>query len=346
MNLITVKIPYHSRTDEFRLFHFTDLHVGARACDEKLLKRHIKMAVDDPFAIVTLGGDLVDGINRKGDKRHLESTLAPWLWGKDDVLQAQLDYLRDEFLTAAFCKKVVAVVSGNHEGAPDQFQGAGLYRQMVKHVAQHKGVHPPSIALGYRGFVNLVFRRHNSTGTSGNGWNMHLFITHGYGGGKLAGGHALELERMLGRYEADLVLMGHRHTEAYAPLMSSRIVGDRVVQTKRIGMLVAGYLGGGAEQGKDEMPLMSYDALHGYYPTTRGCSPILIDPSEREFDVVFSGGMGTMKRLPKLGLPPVDEIVPPPTPPTKRRRKAADPPALALVPSDKPKRAPRKAKAA
>ena len=340
MNLITEKIAYHSRSDEFRLWHFTDLHVGARGCDEALLKRHIKMAVEDPFAIVTLGGDLIDAINRKGDKRHLESTLAPWLWGKDDVLQAQLDYLREEFLTAAFCRKVIAVVSGNHEGAPDQFQGAGLYRQIVKHVAQHKDVPGPSIALGYRGFVNLSFRRYNSTGTSGNGWNMHLFLSHGYGGGKLAGGHALELERMLGRYEADLVLMGHRHTEAYVPLVSSRIMGNRIIQTKRIGLLIAGYLGGGAEQKPGEMPLMSYDALHGYYPTTRGCTPILIDPNEREFLPVFSGGTGVMKRIPRMGLPPADEF-PPPTPPTKRKRTPKPLPALALVPGDK-KQAKRK----
>jgi predicted phosphodiesterase len=281
VNLITEKIAYHSRTDEFRLYHLTDTHVGARGCDEKLLKLHIKQIVDDPFALVTLGGDMVDAISRKQDKRHLESTLAPWLWGKDDVLQTQMDYLRDEVLTAALCKKVIAVVSGNHEGAADHHGGAGLYRQIVTHVAQHRAVPPPSIALGYRGFVNLSFLRVSSTGSMGSGWNMHLFITHGYGGGKLAGGHALELERMLGRYEADLILMGHRHTEAYAPIMSSRILGNRIVQTKRIGLLVAGYLGGGAEQGKDEMPLMTYDALNGYYPTTGGVTPVLIDPNER-----------------------------------------------------------------
>jgi predicted phosphodiesterase len=345
MNLITERVPYYSRSDEFRWWHLTDLHVGARGCDERLLKRHIKLILDDPFAIVTLGGDLIDAINRKGDKRHLESTLAPWLWGKDDVLQAQLDYLRDEFLTAELCKKVIAVVSGNHEGAPDQFQGAGLYRQIVKHVAQHKDVPGPSIALGYRGFVNLSFRRFASTGNGGSGWNMHLFITHGYGGGKLAGGHALELERMLGRYEADVVVMGHRHTEAYVPLVSSRILGNRIVQTKRIGLLMAGYLGGGAEQLPGEMPLMSYDALHGYYPTTRGCTPILIDPNERDFLPVFSGGSGVMKRVPRMGLPPVEEMTPPPDPPLKRHRTPVDLPAMALVPSTKPKKE-RKARAA
>jgi predicted phosphodiesterase len=329
VNLITERIAYHSRSDEFHWYHLTDLHVGARGCDETLLKRHIKIATDDPAAIVTLGGDLIDAINRKGDKRHLESTLAPWLWGKDDVLQAQLDYLRDEFLTAALCKKVIAVVSGNHEGAPDQFQGAGLYRQIVKHVAQHKGVPGPSIALGYRGFVNLSFRRVASTGAVGSGWNMHLFITHGYGGGKLAGGHALELERLLGRFECDVAVMGHRHTEAYVPLVSSRIVGNRIVQTKRIGLLMAGYLGGGGEQKPDEMPLMTYDALHGYYPTTRGCTPVLIDPNERDFLPVFSGGTGVMKRIPHMG-PPAPEPTPP-TPPTKRKRKPAP---LALVPKD------------
>ena len=321
MQLITERITYHSRSDEFRWYHVTDTHVGARACDEKLLRQHIRQIVDDPFAFVTLGGDLIDAINRKGDKRHLESTLAPWLWGKDDVLQTQLDYLRDELLTAPLCRKVIAVLSGNHEGSPDQFQGAGLYRQIVKHVAQHKDVPPASIALGYRGFLSLQFRRVNSTGSSGGGWSLTAFLTHGHGGGKLAGGHALELERMLGRFDADVILMGHRHTEAYVPLVSSRVMGTRIVQTKRIAMLIAGYLGGGGEKAKDEIPSTTYDELKGYYPTTRGTTPILIDPNDRLFYPVFSGGYGMMQRLPKLGMPPVEVMTAPPNP-RKMKRKA------------------------
>jgi hypothetical protein len=93
------------------------------------------------------------------------------------------------------------------------------------------------------------------------------------------------------------------------------------------------------------MPLMSYDALHGYYPTTRGCTPILIDPNERDFLPVFSGGSGVMKRVPRMGLPPVEEMTPPPDPPTKRHRAPVDLPAVALVPSTKPKKE-RKARAA
>lgn len=334
MNLISKRIDYHSRADEFRLYHLSDLHVGARACDEKLLRRHVQTITDDPKAIVTLGGDLIDAINRKGDKRHLESTLAPWLWGKDDVLQAQLDYLRDEFLKPALCRKVVAVLSGNHEGSPDQFQGAGLYRQIVKHVAQAQDVPPASLALGYRGFLALHFRRVASTGKTGSGWQMNLFLTHGHGGGKLAGGHALELERMLGRFEADVILMGHRHTEAYVPLIASRVVGNRIVQTKRIGLLVAGYLGGGGELGKGELPPTTYDELKGYYPTTRGCTPILIDPDERSYAPLFSGGYGLMPRTAQFTPAPPE----PPTPPTKCEREADDLPAVALVPSQRKSR--------
>ena len=278
MQLITERITYHSRSDQFHWYHLSDLHVGARACDEKLLRQHIRTIVDDPVAIVTFGGDLADFIARKGDKRHLESTLAPWCWGKDDVLQTQLDYLRDELLIAPLCAKAVAVLNGNHEASPDQYQGAGVYRQIVKHIAQHKGCQPAALALGYSGFVQFQFKRVASTGRSGSGWSLTAYLTHGYGGGKLAGGHALELERILGRYECDVAIAGHRHTEAYVPVMTSRVVGNRVVQSKRIGLFVAGYLGGGTELSKGELPPTTYDQLKGYYPTTRGCVAILIDP--------------------------------------------------------------------
>lgn len=344
MNLITHKIDYHSRNDEYRLYHLTDLHIGARSCDEKLLRQHIRQIIDDPQAIVTLGGDSVDAIARKHDKRARESTLAKWCWGRDDVLEAQIEYLCGEFLLPELCQKIVAVTGGNHEDAPDMHQGAGVYRQIVKHVAQAKGVPYQQLALGYNGFVQLRFRRVASTGRAGSGWNLTLYISHGYGGGKLAGGHALELERMLGRFEADIVLMGHRHTEAYVPLISSRVVGNRIVQTKRLGLLVTGYSGGAAELEKDELPLMTYDSVKGYYPTTRGCTPILIDPNEREFYAVFSGGYGAMKRPPTLSAPAAIAPDPePPTPPTKRARDVIAPHPLELVPHAKPRRRKRAA---
>ena len=56
MQLITERITYHSRSDQFHCDHLPDLHVGARACDEKLLRQHIRTILDDPAAIVTLGG--------------------------------------------------------------------------------------------------------------------------------------------------------------------------------------------------------------------------------------------------------------------------------------------------
>ena len=344
MQLITERITYHSRSDQFHWYHLSDLHVGARACDEKLLRQHIRTIVDDPVAIVTFGGDLADFIARKGDKRHLESTLAPWCWGKDDVLQTQLDYLRDELLIAPLCAKAVAVLNGNHEASPDQYQGAGVYRQIVKHIAQHKGCQPAALALGYSGFVQFQFKRVASTGRSGSGWSLTAYLTHGYGGGKLAGGHALELERILGRYECDVAIAGHRHTEAYVPVMTSRVVGNRVVQSKRIGLFVAGYLGGGTELSKGELPPTTYDQLKGYYPTTRGCVAILIDPDGREFAPVFSSAFGLLQRPVQLAQPVPEP--PPPTPPTSRARDVVPPHPLELLPHDKPKRPARKRKAA
>ena len=232
------------------------------------------------------------------------------------------------------------MLNGNHEASPDQYQGAGVYRQIVKHIAQHKGCQPAALALGYSGFVQFQFKRVASTGRSGSGWSLTAYLTHGYGGGKLAGGHALELERILGRYECDVAIAGHRHTEAYVPVMTSRVVGNRVVQSKRIGLFVAGYLGGGTELSKGELPPTTYDQLKGYYPTTRGCVAILIDPDGREFAPVFSSAFGLLQRPVQLAQPVPEP--PPPTPPTSRARDVVPPHPLELTPHAKPKRPARK----
>ena len=66
------------------------------------------------------------------------------------------------------------------------------------------------LRLDESGFVVLRFQRLPSE-EPGRTFTVTLYAHHGWGGGDLAGGLSLKLEREMDRVEADVVLMGHHH---------------------------------------------------------------------------------------------------------------------------------------
>ena len=345
MKVITHKLPYTGASSQFALWFLTDLHLGAAACDEKLLQAHINEIAADDNARWIGGGDFIDCIARVGDKRYDEDAMAGWVRGKKDVVG--LEARRFVELVTPIAHKCLGMVEGNHERTAITYYDRNIYGEMVADVAKAAGKEAADLALGVHGFLKLQFRRHNATGSSGQGWHMLIYTHHGAGGGSMPGGHALSLGRVLGSHDCDLALLGHRHVEAFVSLPALSVVGSRVVKRNRVGMYVASYLDSHIEA--PGMPRDTYPELKGLPSLTLGSTPVLVNPSDREFYVVFSGGgRGAGRRRPTLTTAiaqPVPEP-PPPTPPTSRARDVVPPHPLELLPHDKPKRAPRKRKAA
>lgn len=299
MQTLVKHIEYGSRSDTFRLWHLTDTHLGARAVNEALLKRHIKQIADDPNAYWIHGGDAIDCIGRTGDKRYRESTQADWLHGVDDVIDAQEERAIDLFSPIA--SKCLGFAGGNHEENALKYYGRDVYRRIVKGVAKAAGVEPHTLALGIQGFILLRFRRKSrNSSESGSGWTLPLFIHHGAGGGRLAGGDALMLERALGDFAADLILIGHRHKHRILSRAITEPTDTGVRIVSRIAMMSASYVESYVSA-IDDFPVTTY-AEHLLLPATViGATPITIDPDARQFHVTMSsGGAGIGDRLPSL----------------------------------------------
>ncbi|MDZ4768374.1 MAG: metallophosphoesterase [Chloroflexota bacterium] len=296
MHTIVRHVEYTSKPQLFRLWHLTDWHLGARACDEALLERHISMIAADPHALWIGGGDYIDCVARKGDKRYEEATQAAWLRGENDVIDAQCE--RFFKLVAPIADKCVALVNGNHEHNALRYYDRDVYKHLVRGVARMTGREMNTLAIGIGGFVVLRFMRKSKQSDAAAYWSMHIFAHHGAGGGRLAGGDALSLERTLGDYAADLVLLGHRHKHR---VVNRNIVeptdqGARVV--KRVGVMSASYLRSFILD--DDFVVTTYPE-HLLLPATEvGAVPIVVAPGQRDFFVVTSGGNGVGSRLPTL----------------------------------------------
>lgn len=283
MRTLKKAIQYQSRSELFTLWYITDTHIGAGACDERLMRRDIEAIKNDPHARWIHGGDMIDCIARKGDFRYQESTLAKWLRGKDDVIGYQRDYFLDLF--APIADKCLAMVEGNHERAALKWYDRNIYWELVAGLAAHAKCDPANLALGVQGFVCLNFQRlipdNKYSGTS-----LTLYCHHGYGGGRLPGGDALTLKRVLDDFECDIALLGHRHT---GHILSKTMTAAHAPQAKivrRYAAFVPSYLNAWVEPGKDGRLVDTYNEHIGLPPRSLGATPIVIKPDICAFSII------------------------------------------------------------
>jgi len=270
---------YEDQAQVFTLFFLTDLHVGAAACDENLLRADIEKIRQTPNAFWIGGGDYIEAIGRK-DKRTDEHALAPFCRGVMDVIGAQRDRVID--MLTPIMPQCIALVGGNHEHSVYTHGERNIYWEIVSRLAERDNRRPQDIALGYEGFVNLVFRRGNPD-SWGRAWMMAIYTSHGYGGGRLSGGDALALERVLGRYGCDLALMGHRHVLVTVNTVFTQTnrKGDGIEHQIRQAAFVPSYLHSYIPGTADGEPVSSYSQRKGLYPTPLGTFPIIINPAQK-----------------------------------------------------------------
>lgn len=105
---------------------------------------------------------------------------------------------------------------GNHDWYIEYLLDRDGYRDIISHISGVDEVADSPIAIGMEGFVVCRFRRLKKGG-SPNTWTVTIYVHHGYGGGRLAGAHALDLERTLKDMECDIALKGHRHIVQFVP---------------------------------------------------------------------------------------------------------------------------------
>jgi hypothetical protein len=218
------------------------------------------------------------------------------------VIGEQRDYTID--LLKPIADKCLGLVEGNHERNALNYYDRNIYRELARAIAQAAGKSEGDLMLGVQGYVLLRFRRHVATGNSGSGWTMAVYTHHGAGGGALPGGHALTLGRILGRYECDFALIGHRHVEVYISQTSVQPTPSGYRLRTRAGMFVPSYLRSHVGEVMEDRntPIDTYAEMKMLPPGTIGTSPILIDPNGRQFHVTLaSGGEGAGIRQVKLG---------------------------------------------
>jgi len=267
MKVITRNFDLSGRGGEMRIVPLGDIHIGAGACDEKLLKRTIDRIANDENCYWIGMGDYCEFIN-VSDKRFDIRSLAKWvrLEHLTDIATAQTERFLD--FVKPISHKCLALVAGNHEGFIASRYENAVYSRIVTEVKNMAGM-PASdpLGVGMYGWLLLRFKR------AGKNVTIKVNLHHGFVGGKLAGGKALNMQRWLWTHDCDLSLMGHSHNTSSQKEAVECVTGaGKSYMQKRVGAYCGTFLKSINEEGS------SYSENFGYFPLAIGSIEVVLKP--------------------------------------------------------------------
>jgi len=278
MRVVAHSFDFATTDDVVRVVPLGDIHAVHRNCDEALLDKTIKRIKHDPSCYWGGVEDYCECIWRK-DPRHRESNLAPWLHGRDRVLSTQRDWIIEKL--GPIGDKCLWMVIGNHELYALDKNDIDMYHEVVRAVVGEERVR--DVTLGIHGYCRLGFGFPHASGRAHCGL-FYIYAHHGFGGGDLAGGKALKMERQVQRYEADLYFMGHGHDRVMLPRLKVSCHPRKLaVCTKTvIGAYTGAFLRSVDAPGDGDDALGMYSEQKGYQPLPVGTVEAEINSWTRE----------------------------------------------------------------
>lgn len=272
MRILKRDILHPSRADIFEVIPLGDIHIGSAACDETLLKTTIDYIAADPVHRRWIGmGDYCDFINIK-DPRFDSTSLAQWITTKalSDLAGAQIE--RAVSLLKPIASQCLCLVEGNHEAAVRRHYERDVYREIGIAIKQAGGFEQDhNLLIGYTGWMMLTF--HRSDEPRGRSYTVKFNLHHGFGGGKLAGGKALNMQRWLWTHDADIIIFGHSHNaSSYREAIEMIDKGGKLHLVTKRGLYSGTFMRSNGE-GYD-----TYSERAGYLPLPVGGVMISIRP--------------------------------------------------------------------
>ena len=247
-----------------------DLHLGAANVDEELIQQVATRLTGDNVGWVNLG-DSIDAINMR-DPRFDPRMLPDWITLADliDIPKAQVERYKHYF--GKLGGNCLANLYGNHEATLQSHTERDIYAALNAAMELK-----PDRALGYSGFIRLRFRDMAGDKVR-NTWTQVIYVSHGATGGKLAGAKALNLERLVLGWSADVYAVGHSHTKL---VLEKRVAGlsskrNTIDNKQQIMLNVGAFMDG----------TTGYAERKGLYPQALGPVELMFFPSEKRITII------------------------------------------------------------
>jgi len=274
-------IEHASRTDEFRIWNLSDLHLLNKACAVADIKRDVEKIRNDPFSFWLGGGDYAEFIGYR-DKRFDPDSVPEWVPVKQlgRLGQFGMEQVRDIFLPIQ--DKCLGLLLGNHELRYERMTDQeGLHGWLCAEL----GVK----SLEYCALFDVVFVRRAAAKKpklrgsavpkgSNTSTTFRIFAHHGAGYATTPGGKLNRLVQFMQSFDADIYFCGHVHDQVarQEPAIGANDSCTKLTQRIRLGLVSGSYL---KTYGRGTC---SYGEQRGYRPTNLGAAVAYVKPDTRE----------------------------------------------------------------
>ena len=175
----------------------SDIHMGAKYCDEKQFDRFVEFISSRPNIYTVLMGDLMESATR--------TSVGLGMYDEKYSLTEQKRVLHEKLKPLADNGKILGAVTGNHEMRPQYFNN----NNPMQELCYYMGV--PELYLGYQGYIRLKV----------NDVVYDAMIFHGSGGGATKGGKINAASKPNQIAEVDIYFTGHIHDQIYQRIKST-----------------------------------------------------------------------------------------------------------------------------
>lgn len=193
-----VKNDLPAELQEIEIEIFSDLHIGSKRCDYKLIQERVKRVKENDNVYAILTGDLCNTALKNSKSDVYEDALKP----KEQLNQAcsLFEPIKD---------KILGICQGNHEQRIDKETNIDILYLMARQLDIDNKYDATSCLL----FIRFGKQRNNQSKKTATGRKIcySIYISHGSGGGATIGAKANQLEKRGNIIDSDIVVMGHTH---------------------------------------------------------------------------------------------------------------------------------------
>lgn len=192
-----IKINLETKADKIKIIPIADIHQGDRFCDMDLFNKTIKKVLNEKDTYCVLNGDLINNAIKSSVSNSYEEKISP---------QKQLEWATEVLYPIR--DKILCITSGNHENRTARESGIDITKVIAAQLEIEDRFCSESALL----FISFGALQKTKAAKRVQKMLYTIFVTHGTGGGRKAGGKVNGILDLSSIVDADVYIRSHTHT--------------------------------------------------------------------------------------------------------------------------------------
>ena len=240
-----------------KLLALSDLHIGDRLCNLKLIKDVLTEVKNSDNTFIILNGDLINNATKNSVSNVYDDNLTPM----ESIVKLCeiLEPIKD---------RILVIHPGNHEARTYKEDGIDIIRLVAKQL----GIEDRFSEGWWYLYLTL------GLGEKGRPVMYTITGVHGYGGGRKSGGKINNLVEMGDKVIADIYVMGHTHT----PIMTRNTIYTPDFQHRTLVKRDKYYL-----MTNSFLEYGGYGEMLGFTPSTTDHQEMILDGKKKLIKIIM-----------------------------------------------------------